>query len=361
MNLDVRDEADTALELIEAVHAAGRPLADEYPLVFHADGAGRVVVAEQDGEVASTCAILERELVFPDANGVECRLRVGLIGSVSTRAAARGRGLASAVLERAEAELRASGCAIAILWAESPEFYAKRGYAEVGVEQDLLLPSEIAERLPASSAVSGASAADYGEMHSLYRRNERRVERSAAESAVLYATPGMRTLVARDRAGHPNAYLCCGRGHDLAGVVHEWAGDSDAVLECLRALLASEPASEHYLMSPPDLGGLAGRLRELGAPCSNGVLGMAKLLSPDSLLDRLAASSTSPLERRVRPDGTLHIATQRDGVDLTPLDLLGLLVPARFDCAPIERLEARLGTRFEGFPWAPFLWGLDSI
>lgn len=361
MNLAVRRDADDALALIEAVHTGGRPLAAEYPLVFDAEGAGRVVVAEQAGAVASTCAILERDLVFPDAEGVERRLRAGLIGSVSTSPDARGRGLASAVLERAEAELRASGCALAILWAEAPEFYARRGYAEFGVEQDLLLTRDLVERLPAGPAVTPPSAADLAAMHALYAAHPRRVERGEAESAALYATPGMRTLVARDAAGSAAAYLCCGRGHDLAHVVHEWAGDEDGVLACLRVLLATEAAEEHYLMAPPDLAGLAGRLRELGAPCCNGVLGMAKLLDPELALAELARASTRPLERRLRADGGLRVATDLGGVDLTAAELLELLAPARFDCAAIERLEACLGTRFAGLPWAPFLWGLDSI
>jgi len=361
VKLAVRDETDAALALIEAVHAGGGSLAEEYPLVFRSEGAGRVVVAEQGGEIASTCAILERELVFPDANGVERRLRAGLIGSVSTSPEARGRGLASAVLERAEAELRASGCAIALLWAESRTFYEKRDYVEIGVEQDLLLPRELLAHLPAGAAVSAGAAHDHGALHALYTEHERRVDRSAAESAALYATPGMRTLVARDGSGRPLAYLCCGRGHDLDGVVHEWAGAEDGVLACLRALLTAEPARDHVLMSPPDLDGLAGRLRKLGAPCENGVLGMAKLLAPELALELLVEASARPLERRLRTDGSLHVASDLAGVDLTPRELLALVTPARFDCAPIERLETLLGTRFEGFPWAPFLWGLDSI
>ncbi len=361
MKLDVRDESDAALALIDAVHAGGGSLAAEYPLVFRSEGAGRVVVAEQGAEIASTCAILERDLVFPDALGVERRLRCGLIGSVSTSPEARGCGFASAVLERAEAELRASGCVIALLWAESPAFYENRGYVEIGVEQDLLLPHDLIPRLPSEAMVSAAGRHDHGALHTLYTEHERRVDRSAAESSALYATPRMRTLVARDGAGRPLAYLCCGRGHDLEGVVHEWAGAEGGVLACVRALLTAEPSRDHFLMSPPDMDGLAGRLRQLGAPCENGVLGMAKLLDPESVLQRLAEASSRPLERRVRQGGGLRIATDRDGVDLTASELLALVAPARFDCAPIERLEALLGTRFEGFPWAPFLWGLDSI
>jgi len=55
-------------------------------------------------------------------------LPLGGIGSVFTRPEARGRGLAGALLARAEADLRARGVPLGMLFAGPVDFYARRGW-----------------------------------------------------------------------------------------------------------------------------------------------------------------------------------------------------------------------------------------
>jgi len=55
-------------------------------------------------------------------------LLLGGIGSVFTRPEARGRGLAGALLARAEADLRARGVPLGMLFAGPVDFYARRGW-----------------------------------------------------------------------------------------------------------------------------------------------------------------------------------------------------------------------------------------
>jgi GNAT superfamily N-acetyltransferase len=360
----VRERVGDALSLVERVHAGGRPLAGEYPLVFGADGPGRVVVAEERGRVVSACAVLERVLRFPDAAGVTRRLQVGLVGSVTTAEDARGRGLAGAVLERAEAELARSGCALAMLWADDPRFYQRRGYREVGAELDLVLSTDVARRLPTGSEVSTARPADVAALHALHRSQGRRTERSLEETRALLATPGMTTAVARDDAGRPLAYACLGRGHDLEGVVHEWAGEPEAVLRCLRALHAGRgpAAADLYLMAPPELGEVQRRLSDLGAPAALGVLAMARVLDPGALLAAVVEAGRGGVSAE-GPDarGELELRGPAGLARRRPEELLDALLPARLDPAPLRALEAELGAALPGLPWAPFLWGLDSI
>jgi hypothetical protein len=72
----------------------------------------------------------------------------------------------------------------------------------------------------------------------LYRAHPARAERRLAEHAALLATPGLRARVAL--AGEEVvAYACEGRGEDLQGVVHEWAGEPEAVLGLQRRLAES--------------------------------------------------------------------------------------------------------------------------
>lgn len=73
-------------------------------------------------------------------------LPLGGIGSVFTRPEARGRGLAGALLARAEADLRARGVPLAMLFAGPVDFYARRGWLRWPFARALYLRGEGEER-----------------------------------------------------------------------------------------------------------------------------------------------------------------------------------------------------------------------
>ncbi len=359
MKISVDERPGAALSLMESALRDGLPLAAEYPLVFEEGAQGRFVVAQEAGRVGSTCAILERELVWPGGG-----MRFGLIGAVSTDEAQRGRGLASAVLERAEAELAARGCAVAILWAEDASFYTNRGYSEVGAEVDYCLSAELASRLPDTSHIRMATTRDFDEMHSLYMQHERRVERSAEESRALFATPGMQVLV-QESAARLAAYACYERGMDLKNVLHEWAGAPEGVLACARmwleGLVPNQDREGLFLMAPSSSGALGALLDSLGAPSACGILGMGKLLAPGLVLDELCRAAEHGLTHEQVGEGRWRLQARAGSTERTSEQLLQLIFPPRAERDEITRLETRLGVRFEGLPATPFFWGLDSI
>ena len=63
MRVVVREDPRGALPLMEQVLRAAGDLATEYPLVFREGAQGQAVVAEEDGEILSGCALLTRRLV----------------------------------------------------------------------------------------------------------------------------------------------------------------------------------------------------------------------------------------------------------------------------------------------------------
>ena len=359
MELAILEDVTRALSLMEEVMRDGGALAPDYPLIFGRDQAGRVAVAEEEGEIVSSCAILERELVCGSP-----RPRVGLIGSVSTSARHRGRGLATAVLERAEQELLSDGCLLALLWAEDPTFYEKREYQDVGAEIDFVLAPELAPHLPATRGVRPARESDFTTMHRCYANHQRRAERSAAESRALFATPGSQ-IVVHERNGRVDAYACLGCGLDLNGVIHEWAGDRDGVLSCVRAFLEERGGSPTdtplYLMAPMPAGGVGDRLGELGVPSAPGILGMAKLLDERAATDLIVGASDELIRAERLEGGSWRLKGPAGARKLRRSELLTVLFSPRGDRQPVVELEDALGTRFPVLPWTPFLWGLDSI
>jgi predicted N-acetyltransferase YhbS len=355
----VREDVASALPLMENVLRDGRALAADYPLVFGGARSGGVVTATDAGEVLSTCAFLERTILFQNGTA-----KIGLIGSVSTAEAARGRGLASSVLECAENELRESGCLFSFLWADSPEFYAKRGYLPLGSERDYELPTSLAGRLPVYEDVREATAGDFAGMHSLYSKHRQRADRTPLESAALFPTPGMRVFVAR-AASKVEAYICFGRGDDLPGVVHEWAGETQAVLGCLRHLLEAEgranAAATVFLMSPSEALPVTEQLDALGACSATGVLGMGKLLNLAAVAAEIAMASDVGITWRTTDSGACVMTNGACEIELSAREMSRMLLPAAGEREQIARVEEHLGARLNGLPWAPFLWGLDSI
>jgi GNAT superfamily N-acetyltransferase len=265
-----------ALELMTSVLRPRGDIAAEYPLALGAEGPGQVVSLCEDGTILSSCAVLERELLHPEG-----KTRVGLIGSVVTRPDARGRGLATKLLEHAEGRLRATGCEHALLWADDPTFYSRRGYALDGYEVDFLVDRALGELPTEGFNVRPLRVGDEALLHELYLRHEARVERSLEETARLLTCPGMRVSLA-EREGECVAYVCYGRGGDLAGVAHEWGGDPRGVLSCLAALLRETEAI--FVMAPGNPGPLGELLDSLGAPRANGRLGMSKPLGAERSL-----------------------------------------------------------------------------
>lgn len=314
-------------------------LASEYPL-------GETLAEIVDGEVRAACTLLVREFRIGTRT-----LRGGLIGSVATDPAWRGRGLATGLLARAEQTLRSRGCLFALLWADDPRFYLARGWAPFGTECDVLLVSELARSLPEPSGVRTLRADDVPFLHRLHARHATRVERTPDELRALLAIPGMLTLV-RERpaaATHPAlpvAYACLGRGRDLVDAIHDWAGEPEDVLALVRAHLerrfpAGEPGAL-FLMAPPAATELLYRLVKLGAVAKSGILALGKVL------DHAAA-------------GALLADVLGTPVTLEPEAQTALLFGGPELAAEAQALLARLGHARARLPLEPFAFGLDSL
>ena len=349
------------LAFLERVLAT-RALAAEYPLVFDGRFGGQTMELVEEGEVRAACATLVREFRLG-----ELRVRAGLIGSVATDPAWRGRGLATRLLARAEDELRARGCVFALLWADEAGFYLRRGYAPFGSECDYLLVSELAHVLPPPDGVRALRPGDEPFLHRLHARHAERVERSLAETHALLGVPGMITLV-RERPGAPShppqpvAYACLGRGRDLADAIHDWAGEPEDVLALVRAHLERRfPAGEAgalFLMTPGGAAELGYRLLRLGAVSRRGILGLGKLLDARAAGELLCGVlATDPVWNGEK----LALRGARASTELEPEALQALLFGGPEVREEARTLLERLGFERARLPLEPFAFGLDSI
>ena len=351
--------------LVDGVDAS---FESEYPLVFGEDAPGRIVVVEEEGGVRSTCAILARDLVTPDA-----RIRIGMIGSVSTDSEYRGRGLASRVLEAAEQQLREEGCLFSLLWADEEEFYQKRGYQRIGTEVDFVMLPEQIKQHSVSEQVRILEPGDGSYVHGLYARHPERVERTLRETEALLETPGMEVLVC-ENAGQVVAYTCLGRGGDMSNVIHEWGGSAEHVIACIQAHMKRRAmkgeVGELYLIVPPSAEELCTQLTSLGCQSAPGVLGMGKLLDLNKLVELYSWFVGPDGGVRVDQRPARHSSSGMPGIRIQGPSMALLLGgedafrtmfgPAS-DRKDLEYLQRALGLDLERIPIKPFVWGLDSI
>lgn len=359
MTPTMASDAPEAVALMRDVHRPTGNLTGEFPLVFGADAAGRIVERREGDELRSACAILPRDFVSGGRT-----VRVGLIGSVSTEPDHRGQGHATQLLDDAERALADAGCAIAMLWANEPEFYYERGYVPVGGQVRALVESSQQRGLPGDSTVRDATSDDAARLHELYSAHPSRVDRSAAETAALLDCPGMSVLVT-ERDGAITAYACRGRGADLRSIVHEWGGATDDVLALLHAHAGAEAEGAVGVLGPVSEHELWERLAASGAAPVVGFLGLAKVLDRGQL-GRTLVDATTPggvIGTIEDSAGRARVAirTAEGGFELDDELLLALMFPAFGRLQEVEELAESFGVTFDGVPLELFAWGLDSI
>ena len=357
MSLETQIRTQRAQELLRNTFGHDRDLAGEYPLIYDPSFPGSLVGLEKDGEVISACSVLPRDLVL---NG--WLMRVGLIGSVATHEDHRGQGYAGQLLERAEHVLFHQGAVLSILWADDAEFYKKKGYVPIGTEVDYRIEMQDAAKLPESVGVRFMQSRDLPEVHALYARHSHRADRTLAETMALLKGPDITAIVRENEAGEVIAYIVMGRGHDLQGMVHEWGGNTQDVLACVRGLLQCLPEEcpGIFLMCPVTSVDMRKTLLDLEITALEGILGMARIIDMEAMAHVFTRHGDPRLQITPEAEG-LRLEGPSGSTVLDAQKVLLALMPPQGNRGVVDALEDELGLRFDGLPLSPFTWGLDSI
>lgn len=355
-----RHEREELLAWLAAGLRADDPasLQAEHPIALDPTRVGDHVVARHQGRIAAHA--LAHLL---DARVAGRQVRLGLVGLVYTDPRHRGRGLGRACAAAATARLAAQGALVIALWSDLDAFYAPLGFRRAGREWILALDRHSLARAGAGEdpalTVGPATADDWAHLEALHRARPTRAERPAGALARLAAAPGCLTRIAR-RGGRAVAYACAGRGADLQGIVHEWAGETPGVLACVRAL--GRTGARHWLSGP---GGdpAAELLRAAGASAIAGDFALLHVPDPGALLAHLVGGDRSLAGVRLTREGSLQRLTGARGAVSLPEDeaVRWLLGPER-PATPVRALGAGewLALR-ERLPWPLAVSGFDSV
>ncbi len=242
-------------------------IAHEFPLLVGRRNPGRSLILRERGAIVSHAAWRRLSLCTG-----ERPVSAAGIGLVTTSSGQRGRGLASRVISGCLQMARREGIEVAVLFGRPSALYFRLGFVLAGRERVTRVASD--PGAPTAGIRCGGPE-DAPQLLPLLERHPLRVSRSAEEFEALLGIPDTQLYLV-ERSGRPAAYCVMGKGRDLRGVIHEWAGDSDALELLLHgvAALRGEPlwVIGPELVAPP----VAGK-SEIGP------LAMFRVLEPEAL------------------------------------------------------------------------------
>ena len=176
-------------------------------------------------------------------------LRVGLIGGVTTDAGHRGKGLASEIVGEAIEKARALKLQTLLLWGSEHTLYGRLGFQLSGTQWRAGLSACLKEshhpRATQGEMKSGFSSELFSLLQArkegliLEQHDEQWMSRHRNVSWLTWA-----------EAGKIKAYVAAHRGIDLQGYVHEWGGETPALMALLGELAKKEP--DLLILGPSD-------------------------------------------------------------------------------------------------------------
>jgi hypothetical protein len=221
-------------------------------------------------------------------------LSIALIGAVATSESARGRGLASRLLEALIGRLRDRGVCLLVLWTDRERFYERLGFHRAGVEWLHVVSRSI---LPAHAEgqVRRVVPGDAAILAALHDAEPGRMLRSQDDWRALIRIPRCHgyLLEKDDRAV---SYAFVGKGLDLEGVLHEWGGDPASLPDLIAGVLERRRVPEIIVMSPPWKEATRRLFSNLGVPEKAGALGMLRILDAVGLLQACGQTLSAPVD-----------------------------------------------------------------
>ena len=287
----------------------------------------------------------------------EAKLRVFSLGSVCTDPEARGRGMASEVLQEIYRFIRKAGASL-LLVSGNRTLYTRTGCAEFGRIARFGLDAETAERLLASPSASAYSVRemapeDIYDLYDLASQRSVRYDFSVNELAALIKSEALasclkmkhRVLIA-ENGGKPAGFAVIGVAirSERRGLVLEQAGEPDAVVRLATQAVKSFGLAGLDFPVPWHETELHARLQ--GVPSSNeDHLGTIRVMDGAALVEQLRPwlDSSKPgaaagLRLEEREDGSWMLDTGSQRLILTPRELVRLLFDRATDddAAPIQ-------------------------
>ena len=255
-------------------------LEQEYPSALSQQNLQNIRILKSNDDILSSAVM--KPFLVKSLVGV---LKVAGIGSVVTAADHRGQGLSGQILNSCLEAARKDVCDFAILWTDLFDFYRKLGFELAGSEISLILEKQLVSS-ESYRVVEGAQI-DASALLRLYGQHPCGGLRNEEDIRKHLRIPQSRIYTAWDANNQLKAFAVEGKGADLQGYIHEWGGETQALVHLLSHMQKKSPGTVLVVLAPPSAENLRRTLTAQGAREYQGILGMIKILSPVSLYGKV--------------------------------------------------------------------------
>lgn len=356
-----RDEEKS--ELVQFLTEQLRPnvswsIADEYPLALTPANFHNIRLIRENEKILSVAVM--KPSVVKNLAGL---FRVTAIGSVVTEPDQRGQGLSHRVLMDCIQTATQSGSDLAVLWTNLYDFYRKIGFELAGQEISLALNT----KLPITASelrFECTSKVDPQALLRLYSKHTCGVIRTAEDIRKFLTIPNARVYTAWGTDHQLKAFAVEGKGVDLQGYIHEWAGDVDSLIS-LFSYAQSQTKEVLTVLSPAHAKNLISRLESFGCQRFDGVLGMIRILNPSQFMFKIKKHFRALGIDRVifeYRDEQYYIGYENEifktdsGADVVRL------VFGPHKASDLYPFKGKMKDVFEStFPLPLWIWGWDSV
>jgi N-acetylglutamate synthase-like GNAT family acetyltransferase len=339
----------------------GWSVSDEYPLAFEAKNAHNIrIITDDDKKIISHAVVKPTIIKTPYS-----LFNVAIIGSVMTDPRFRQQGLSSHLIENCIDHAKSLQCDFAVLWTDLFDFYKNFQFELAGTELSLIINENFAPQDRRNDLkVMNTKQVDPQALLRLYNLHSVTSHRSVDDIKKYLQIPNSRVYTAWNKNNQMEAYAIEGKGIDLQGYIHEWGGNTSALVELFIAA-RDQQKKELIVITPPHCKNLIRRCLGGGAQSYEGILGMIKLIDKQALVRKVQKTarrmglSDFAIEMH---ENTLYFGTS-EGVYKTEseTDIIHLLFGPQkpsemhaFSDATLEKLNKLL-------PLPLWFWGWDSI
>lgn len=282
-----RSAAEAELpHVIEFLNSSLREGADwsissEYPTALTTSNVHNMRII-MDGEAVVSHAVL-KPLVVKSPHVI---FKVGAIGSVVTDPDHRGQGHSTNIINDCLAQTVSQQCDIAVLWTNLYDFYRRLGFELAGSEISIVMEEGLQLPITSNLRFSEEIKVSPEAIHRLYSTHTVGSVRTAEDVRKFLAIPKTRIYTAWEADGTLAAYAIEGKGADLTGYIHEWAGGVSKVTSLL-SWIRSRREGSLTLIAPRQSQNLINQLVAKGASVNEGFLGMIKIVNFDQLAGKI--------------------------------------------------------------------------
>lgn len=339
-----------------------RQMVEDFPLLLGPQNADHLYIRENASNVIGLAGAFLASLRIE-----ELRMPVGAIGGVCTDPNERGQGIARELVREAEKDLIDRGAILSFLWTDQHDYYRQEGYELVGrqwlIELDLERMSSVKNSLsPAGASTQsdtqfrqGIQNFPWDSAYLLFCKHPLGLARTKADFKTLLSIPGA-DLWWAEKNGRLQAYAVVNKGVDLKDHIHEWAGDSLALISLVAQMVVSS-GKKLTLMAPHYTEAESPWLYELdrlGCNMQAAYMGMVKMLQPEKFCEYMQAYFSG---RGIETSKWNLLGSQGPWLSL----LFGPDLPPAAEFKPPLSDTLLAAVANEALPLRVWWWGLDSV